>query len=229
MAQADAQSRMMQAQSEVEIAYKKASVDEFLAGQKAQVDAQKLQLEQQKIQLETARIQAETAVKVDSTEAKREAKRVEQLIDLQRLELENMAVRMKEGEKLLEERRLNQEQELEKIRLAMQTQQQMVTEVTTPKTEQQPIVINNIIPKTSKKIGKMETDEEGNCINLDPNYAVDIMWFKEIPQSFNEYEVFPDPCGVHTFAGCEDLYKERYCEFFPEYCNPVIDETTDNL
>jgi hypothetical protein len=73
----------------------------------------------------------------------------------------------------------------------------------------------------------LETDEEGNCINLDPNYAVDIMWFKEIPQAFNEYEVFPDPCGVHTFAGCEDLYKERYCEFFPEYCNPVIDETTD--
>jgi len=162
MAQADAQSRMMQAQSEVEIAYKKASVDEFLASQKAQVDAQKLQLEQQKIQLETARIQAETAVKVDSTEAKREAQRVEQLIDLQRLELENMAVRMKESEKLLEERRLNQEQELEKIRLAMQTQQQMVTEVTTPKTEQQPIVINNIIPKAAKKIGKMETDEEGN-------------------------------------------------------------------
>ena len=73
----------------------------------------------------------------------------------------------------------------------------------------------------------LETDEEGNCINLDPNYAVDIMWFKEIPETFNEYEVFPNPCGVHTFAGCEDLYIERYCEFFPEYCNPVIDETTD--
>jgi len=161
MAQADAQTRMTQAQAEVEIAFKKASVDEYLAAQKAQVDAQKLQLEQQRIQLETARIQAETAVKVDSTEAKREAKRVEQLIDLQRLELENMAVRMKESEKLLEERRLNQEQELEKIRLAMQTQQQTVTEATTPKAEQQPIVINNIIPKTSKKIGKMETNEAG--------------------------------------------------------------------
>jgi hypothetical protein len=74
----------------------------------------------------------------------------------------------------------------------------------------------------------LETDEEGNCINLDPSYAVDIMWFKEIPQAFNEYEVFPDPCGVHTFAGCEDLYKERYCEFFPEYCKPKeIDETTN--
>ena len=161
MAQADAQTRMTQAQAEVEIAFKKASVDEYLAAQKSQVDAQKLQLEQQRIQLETARIQAETAVKVDSTEAKREAQRVEQLIDLQRLELENMAVRMKESEKLLEERRLNQEQELEKIRLAMQTQQQTVTEATTPKAEQQPIVINNIIPKTSKKIGKMETNEAG--------------------------------------------------------------------
>ena len=75
----------------------------------------------------------------------------------------------------------------------------------------------------------LETDEEGNCINLDPNYAVDIMWFKDIPQAFNEYEVFPSPTGVHTFAGCEDLYKQRFCEFNPEspYCK--IDEISNNL
>ena len=37
-----------------------------------------------------------------------------------------MAVRMKESEKLLEERRLSQEQELEKIRIGMQQQVAMV-------------------------------------------------------------------------------------------------------
>jgi hypothetical protein len=67
----------------------------------------------------------------------------------------------------------------------------------------------------------LETDEEGNCVSLDPNYAVDIMWHKEIPASFNQYEVFPNPVGVHTFAGCEDLYKSRFCQFNPEspFCN----------
>jgi hypothetical protein len=27
------------------------------------------------------------------------------------------------------------------------------------------------------------------------------------------YEVFPQPCGVHTFLGMEDLYLERYNDF----------------
>ena len=127
------------------------------------VDSQKLQLEQQRLQLEMMKIQSEAAVKADSTEAKREADRVAQIIDLQRLELENTSVRMKESEKLLEERRLNSEQELEKLRLAMQAQQANI-QASQPVTgnSQQPIVINNIIPKASKKVGTIGTDELGN-------------------------------------------------------------------
>lgn len=58
-----------------------------------------------------------------------------------------------------------------------------------------------------------EKDEEGNCILFEEEFAVDIMWYGEIPESFNEYEIFPNPCGVHTFAGCEDLYVERFNQF----------------
>jgi len=50
-------------------------------------------------------------------------------------------------------------------------------------------------------------------INESPMYAVDIMWFGEIPDEFSIYEVFPNPVGVHTFAGCEDMYLNRFCEF----------------
>jgi len=57
------------------------------------------------------------------------------------------------------------------------------------------------------------TDEEGNCTQSDPNFAVDIMWYGDIPETFNEYEVFPNPVGVHTFSGCEDLYLERFNQF----------------
>lgn len=163
MAQIDAQARMSQSQADVEVAYRKAQLDEFIAQQNAMVDSQKLQLEQQRLQLEMMKIQSEAAVKADSTEAKREADRVAQIIDLQRLELENMSVRMKESEKLLEERRLNSEQELEKLRLAMQAQQANI-QASQPVTgnSQQPIVINNIIPKASKKVGTIGTDELGN-------------------------------------------------------------------
>lgn len=66
-----------------------------------------------------------------------------------------------------------------------------------------------------------EYDAEGNCISTSPMYAVDILWSKEIPDEFSIYEVFPDPIGVHTFAGCESMYLDRFCDFNPEspYCN----------
>ena len=66
----------------------------------------------------------------------------------------------------------------------------------------------------------IESDNDGNCIKTNPMYAVDIMWYDEIPESFATYEVFPNPVGVHTFLGCEDMYKKRFCEFNPlsHYC-----------
>lgn len=68
----------------------------------------------------------------------------------------------------------------------------------------------------------IQTDNEGNCITLDDSYAVDIMWYGDIAETFNEYEVFPSPIGVHTFSGCEDLYIKRFCELNPNspFCNP---------
>lgn len=124
--QVETQAKVSASQIDVEIAYRKAQLDEFIQQQKAMIDQQMLQLKSREIEIELMRVQAEASVKADSTMAKREADRVAQLIDLQRLELENMAVRMKESEKLLEERRLSQEQELEKIRLSMQHQIAMV-------------------------------------------------------------------------------------------------------
>lgn len=72
-----------------------------------------------------------------------------------------------------------------------------------------------------------ENDNYVNCavheigsIGESPMYAFDIMWYGEIPETFATYEVFPNPVGVHTFAGCEDMYLKRFCYFNPEspYC-----------
>jgi len=67
----------------------------------------------------------------------------------------------------------------------------------------------------------LATNEQGECTNLDPNYAVDIMWYLEqTPTDFNQYEVFPAPVGIHTFSGDDSLYVKRFCEFNPTspYC-----------
>jgi hypothetical protein len=69
----------------------------------------------------------------------------------------------------------------------------------------------------------LATDEEGNCTDLSPLYAVDILWDDEPLESFSTKEVFPNPIGVHTFSGCESLYLERFCEFNPlsSYCETL--------
>lgn len=143
-AQAEAQARMQASQVDVEVAYRKAQLDEFVAQQNLMIEQAKLQIKQRELEVEMMRIQAELSAKTDSTEAKREADRISQLIDVQRLEMENMAVQMKESEKLMEERRLSQEQELERVRLSMDARANMLE---SPKESAQPIVINNVIPK----------------------------------------------------------------------------------
>lgn len=69
----------------------------------------------------------------------------------------------------------------------------------------------------------LATDEEGNCTDLSPLYAVDILWTGEPLESFSTKEVFPDPCGIHVFSGCEELYLKRFCQFNPDspHCKPL--------
>jgi hypothetical protein len=71
------------------------------------------------------------------------------------------------------------------------------------------------------------TDEEGNCTDLSPLYAVDILWNDEPLESFSTKEVFPNPCGVHTFSGDDSLYLKTFCAKYRDspYCivpDPVI-------
>jgi hypothetical protein len=137
-AQAEAQARMQQSQVDVEIAYRKAQLDEYVAQQQLIIEQSKLQMKQRELEVEMMRIQSEAAVKADSTEAKREADRIAQLIDVQRLEMENMAIRMKESEKLLEERRLASEQELERVRLSLETRAAMLNKTAVESKESMP-------------------------------------------------------------------------------------------
>ena len=56
-------------------------------------------------------------------------------------------------------------------------------------------------------------DEEGNELTsaiVSDKYAVDVLFYGTFPELAEE--VTPEPNGVHTFAGCEELYKERYNE-----------------
>jgi len=55
---------------------------------------------------------------------------------------------------------------------------------------------------------------------LSDKWAVDILFYAEPPASFAPFEVFPNPCGVHTFSGDDSLYLKTFCNKYPDspYC-----------
>ena len=73
-------------------------------------------------------------------------------------------------------------------------------------------------------------DSEGMpvCEVQSDKWAVDILWFEEPLADFTAYEVWPKPCGVHAFAGCEGLYLQGYCAKFPDSPFCVIPEPVND-
>ena len=62
---------------------------------------------------------------------------------------------------------------------------------------------------------------------LSDKWAVDILFYAEVPKEFDAFAVYPPPMGIHTFSGDDSLYLKAYCEKFPDspYCvipEPVI-------
>ena len=71
-----------------------------------------------------------------------------------------------------------------------------------------------------------ERNEEGECIKEASKLSVDILWTNEpLTTSFASYVVWPEPCGVHVFAGHEQEYAAEYCKANPTaaYCQPPIE------
>jgi hypothetical protein len=62
----------------------------------------------------------------------------------------------------MEERRLASDSALEQLRVRMESINTTNAAVESSAAKQQPIVINNIIPKASKKLGTIGTDALGN-------------------------------------------------------------------
>ena len=61
-----------------------------------------------------------------------------------------------------------------------------------------------------------QVDDKPVCVKQSDKWAVDILFYSEVPVEFTPYEVWPDPMGIHTFSGDDSLYLKGYCEKFPD-------------
>jgi hypothetical protein len=68
--------------------------------------------------------------------------------------------------------------------------------------------------------------EEGECTDLSTMYAVDML-LNEPVDSLDAYVVYPDPVGIHTFAGDDALYLKGFCIANPDSPFCVIPEPDD--
>ena len=65
-----------------------------------------------------------------------------------------------------------------------------------------------------------QVDHKSVCTKQSDKWAVDILFYAEVPVEFTPFEVWPDPMGIHTFSGDDSLYLQSFCRKFPdsEYC-----------
>jgi hypothetical protein len=108
---------------------------------------------------------------------------MQHILEIQKLELEQMRIRLSESEKLMEERRLASEQQLERIRISMdqlatkpaQVETQTVQpdkkrrkKISTIISDEQgnPVGIE-VTEEPDKRVGKLITDEQGNVLGME--------------------------------------------------------------
>ena len=70
-------------------------------------------------------------------------------------------------------------------------------------------------------------DEDGNELTaavLSEKYAVDVLWYEQIDDTWEPFIVWPTPMGIHLYGSSSSIqeYETTYCQLYPDsvYCNP---------
>jgi len=168
LAYQDQQLKMQRDQLEAQLRVQEQQFKEYLEQQRLALEQQDMQIKAQAVQVDMLKVQSSAQTEADKNLIKQETSQMTHILEIQKLELENMRIRLSESEKLMEERRLASDAALERVRLQME-------QVATPKEAntptQQPVVINNIIPKRGKRVASMINDELGNLSGIEVNDA----------------------------------------------------------
>ena len=113
--QIKAQREQLMSQLEIQ----KQQFNEYIKQQEVAISQQEAQVKANSVQVDMLKVQAMTESEASKQAITQESNRMSQILEIQKLELEQMRMRLVESEKLMEERRLESEQQLEKIRIAM--------------------------------------------------------------------------------------------------------------
>lgn len=162
---AEMQAQLEQSKQAMEAQFRgyELQLKEAIESQKMVIAQQELEHKNNELQVEVMRINAGSQSDATKHEITAENNRVKAMLDLQRLELERVATKLSETEKLLEERRLGFQQELERMRYGMENMSRNASPIMVQ--TDKPMVIERQKPR--KRVGRIVTDEAGNPVGID--------------------------------------------------------------
>jgi hypothetical protein len=140
---------MQRQQLEAQLAIQKQQFEEYAKQQELALAQQELQLKASSNENELLKIQAASQSEAAKVGIQQEKVRLDGILQMQGQELERVRIRLSETEKLMEERRLQSEQAIERVRLSMENVKLAA--------QQAPVAE----PKKSRR-GKLNLDDLGN-------------------------------------------------------------------
>lgn len=147
----DQQLKMQRDQLASQLEVQKQQTAEYFKQQELALAQQEIQVKQSSVQVDMLKVQSMAESDANKQAIQQETNRMSQILEIQKLELEQMRVRLAESEKLMEERRLASEQQLERVRMQMDN------------LNSSPKIIGGLGGMTGrKKSGKIITDDNGN-------------------------------------------------------------------
>jgi hypothetical protein len=166
LAYQDQQLKMQRDQLSAQLDIQKQQTDEYYKQQELGLQQQEIQVKQSAVQVDMLKVQAMSASDANKQAIQQETNRMAQILEIQKLELEQMRMRLSESEKLMEERRLASEQQIDRVRLQMDAIERSPASSIMFQSEK-PVIIEREKKKARKRKGKIITDETGNPVGIE--------------------------------------------------------------
>jgi hypothetical protein len=177
------QLKMQRDQLDAQLEVQDQQFKEYMEQQKLAIAQQEVQVKAQAVQVDMLKVQSSAQSEADKALIKQESSQMQHILEIQKLELEQMRIRLSESEKLMEERRLASEQQLERIRISMdqlatkpaqvetqtvQPEKKRRKKISTIISDEQgnPVGIE-VTEEPDKRVGKLITDEQGNVLGME--------------------------------------------------------------
>jgi hypothetical protein len=168
LAQQEQQLKMQRDGLESQLLIQKQQFDEYMKQQELLLGQQEIQIKANSVQVDMLKVQSNAENEKSKQAIMQETSRMGQILELQKMELERMRVKLSEAEKLMEERRLASANELERIKVSMDAIQRMPQSPIMVSTDKPMIIEKAPAPTARKKRkGKIISDETGNPIGIE--------------------------------------------------------------